>query len=447
MSWFRDKVVTPNLWHYLVVVITCFAYAFGFSLFGPPAYRSEALLAFKNRPMSNRQNLLGLISNPLPAYLDEAAIENKYDYGVLLYSRNLCRRALGDKFDQLYDPSQFSGLDDFYFKFMSQLAYNYDGEQKVIHLAYTYKDPELAAQFVNGYAQGLEDFMVEDAEQGYMSTILLSRLDAAKVQEQAALDEMTRISGEFDIPAIIEAPSEWIQTYADALQDSYKSESQTAALLAALKQLQDNRDRRDLLSEPQGAPDTTIIKDIVLGALRMRLALLNAGTETLAGTLPSDSPALQRLTEEQSFLTGYLREQYRKGIDVETSTVMLELQKYMVENYLYKARAAQTEARIAKLPGLEEAIRPALRRANVASATIKILEPMVEYTSIAEGRGLHPVQVIDYGVAPDRPFQPAWNSLLFLLPTALFLSTLWFALKAMLKSEIYTTNQTGEGTP
>jgi hypothetical protein len=142
-------------------------------------------------------------------------------------------------------------------------------------------------------------------------------------------------------------------------------------------------------------------------------------------------------------LTGYLEEQYRKGIDVETSTVLLELQKYMVESYLYKARAAEAESRLTKLPGLEAAIRPAMRRASVASAAIKILEPMAEYTSISEEHGLHPVQVIDYGISPVRPFQPAWNTLLYLLPTALFLSTLWFALTAMLRFETLKPVQEG----
>jgi hypothetical protein len=343
----------------------------------------------------------------------------------------------------LYDPSEYDGLDDFYFKFMSQLGYEYDGQRKVINLTYTYKDPELAAQFVNGYAQGLEDFMVDEAERSYMSPILMSRLDAARRQEEAAQEEIKRTASQFEVPAILEAPSEWIKTYSDALADSYKSETQTAALLAALKQLQRNRERRNLLSEPTGPPDTTIIQDLVLAALRIRLAMLSAGSETLADTLPPDSPSLRRLNEQKTFLTGYLEEQYRKGIDVETSTVLLELQKYMVESYLYKARAAEAESRLTKLPGLESAIRPAMRRASVASAAIKILEPMAEYTSISEEHGLHPVQVIDYGISPVRPFQPAWNTLLYLLPTALFLSTLWFALTAMLRFETLKPVQEG----
>jgi hypothetical protein len=380
-------------------------------------------------------NAAELRANPLPVFLDSVPVEDQYDYETLLYSVNLARRAMGDDFDKIYNPADYSSLNDFYSEFLSRLGYQFNGEEKVIKLTYAYKDADEAAKFVNGFAQGLEDFMAQAEERNYTTPILQNRLAAAREEESQALDELNRITTQYNVPDLIEAPREWIRSYADAMNQTYLSDAQMRSTLAALRQIRTNRERTNLLSEPTGTPDTTIIRDLVLAGLRLRYAILSATEKQLQGSITQDSPAAHRLESEKTFLENYLQQQYQRGFDVEVTTLLMKLQEYMVEDYLYKANAEAAHTRIEQLPGLEQKVRPLIRRVNVASAKVALLERITSYVSIGESYGIHPMKVIDTGIPALRPIQPAWNTLKYLLPAALFVCTIWFALVARMLQE------------
>ena len=426
-NYFQD-VIYPNWWRYLVIVVLCFAYAFGMSMTGPKWYRADALLAFKNREAQRQMDISRIAANPLPVFLAEEPIEQTYDLSTLVYSRNLADRVIGDRFDELYDPEEYDGVTDFYDKFMLQLGFNYDGETNTVTLSYTYKDPELAADFCNQYAVALEQFMNEAVQKHRASTIIRRRLEVAIENAKAADDEIARLSEEYGIPDLLEAPREWLSTYADALADSYISETETQAYTAALRQLRENRERRNLLSEPQGPPDTTLIKDVITAVLRIRLAMLNASIDLSGRSVVQDTPSLEAMIAEATEIRGMLSEQYNFGIDVEKQYLQLLLEQNMVENFLNRERVDTTYARLMELPELEAAIRPAIRDSNIASKTVSTLDKFLAMTEVGEEFGVHPIQVLDSAIVPVRPLQPAWNTLLYLLPTMLFISTLWFGL-------------------
>jgi len=395
---------------------------------GPRWYRAESTLAFKNRRITEHLNITRLTANPLPIFLEETPVEQQYDMGNLLYSVNMAERVIGDRFDELYDPEEYDGVMDFYEKFLMQLGYEYDGELNVLKLWYTYKDPELAKEFCNGFAYNLEQFLREIVEQSKLSTILEARLADARMEAGVAQTEVERISEIYDIPDLLEAPKEWVKAYAEALERSYRSDAETRALFAALAQIRENRERRNLLTEPGPAPDTTVIRDVILAGLRFRLAMVSAMLDVSAETTTPTSPVRQQLQSESDFLSEYIESQYAAGLDVESTTLFLTLQQKIVENYLYSARAETTYERIEQLPMLEAEVRPALRRANIANASVSTLEKMAALVGAGEEYGIDPIRVVDPAVAPMRPLQPAWKMLLYLIPTMLFLATLWFAL-------------------
>jgi len=435
MRAFWKDVIVPNRWRYLVVIAICFGYAFGITRSGPRYYRSEAVLAFKNRETAQAINAASGGNNPPIMVLDEVPIEDQYDYSVLLYSINLANRVLGDRFDQVYKPEDFDGLYDFYTKFLSLLGYEYDGDQKVIKLSFTYKDPKLAAEFVNRFGRGLEDYMQEAVERSYMTPVLRTRLAEAQREAADAESLMRKIAEEYKVPDLLKAPAEWAKAYADAVERTIKSDVQVESTLAALRQVQKNKEKRNLLKEPEGTPDSTIIRDVVLAALRLKYATLNIMDSEGSETLAPGSPGMNLIKAEKSYLEKYIEQQYRKGYDAETTTLQMRLQKYMVQNYLRKARAKETYKRLEELPRLEREVRPTIRHANVATATVVALERMSSFTEIGESYGVHPIKVVDNGIPPDKPIEPAWRILSHLAPTALFLSTLWFALIAIMVRE------------
>lgn len=423
---FLEKIVYANRWRYLVVIALCFIYSFGISLAGPKWYRADAVLAFKNRAVQSEINLSRLMVNPLPLFLEEEPIEQQYDLTNLIYSRNLADRVIGERFDELYDPEEYDSITDFYEKFMLKLGFNYDGELNIITLSYTYKDPELAAQFCNDYALALEQFMIEVVQKHRASTVIRRRLEEALEEARLAEIEIAAISGEYNVTDLLQTPKHWLISYAEALERSYLSEAQIQSLLAALSQLRENRNRRNLLSEPQGAPDTTIIKDIITAGLRFRLAMINTMIDISVESLTEDSSALEQLRSESGWIQDYLSEQYLMGIEVESETVLLALNENILKNYLHQARVEMTYNRLMELPGLEADIRPAIRRHNLANATVSTLDKLLAMTEVGEEYGVHPIQVIDHAMVPIKPIQPAWNQLQYLIPTMLFISTLWF---------------------
>lgn len=427
MRLFIANVIYPNLWRYLFVIIACFAYAFGLSLSGPRLYRSEAVLAFKNRTEPEKINWARLIKNPLPIYLEEIPIETQYDIPSILYSINLANRAIGDDFNNLYDPEVYDGLYDFYDKFLSQLGYEYDGERNVLKLNYTYKDPEKAAMFLNGFAQGLEDFMVDVVSQSYISPIIRYRISELKQEASKTEEQLKSLMHYYDIPDILKAPPEWVKTYLKAKERAYKSEIKVSAASAALKQITANQNRRNLLKDPKPPPDTTIIQDLVLSALRIRYALIYAKLASLEHYAVPDIPTVKGIESEQAFIKDYIEKQYSFGIDIEKNKLFIDLNRYLVEKILYEKITDEAYSYLEKLPSLEAEIRPVIRRANYTAAAIAILERHASFLETSEEYGIHPVKVIDAGIPALRPIQPAWRTLALLLPTILFLATLWFA--------------------
>jgi len=432
---FWRRVIGPNLLQYAAVIAACFAYAFGLSLTGPTWYRSEAVLAFKNRRNAEQIDVTRLSQNPLPVSLEEIPVEQQYEMGNLLYSINMANRVIGDRLEELYDPEEYDSLTDFYEKFLMQLEYDYDGDENVLRLAYTYKDPQMASEFCNEFAVALEQFLAEIVGRTRISPILKARATEAREEARVAEAEMNRIADLYDIPDLIEAPREWVKTYTRAQERSYISEAEMQSVLAALMQVRENRRRRNLLEEPGGTPDTTIIQDLILAALRYRLAMANAVLDVSGESVVPQSPARERLRTESAAISRYLEEQYRLGLDVESTTLLLKLQEHIVENYLYEARAETTYARIEQLPRLEAEIRPAIRAVNVANATVSTLERLSAWAEIGEEYGIDPLRTIDPALVPEKPIQPAWRILAYLLPTMLFLSTLWFSLAGRIIDE------------
>jgi phage gp36-like protein len=433
---FWRRVIGPNLLRYAAVIAACLAYAFGLSLSGPTWYRSEAVLAFKNRTNAEQIDITRLSEQPLPVSLQETPIEQQYEMGNLLYSKNIANRVIGDRLEELYDPEEYDSLTDFYDKFLMQLDYDYDGDENVLRLGYTYKDPQMAAEFCNEFADALEQFLAEMVGQTRISSILKGRADEARGEARVADADMNRIADLYGIPDLIEAPREWVKTYTHALERSYISEAELQSVLAALMQVRENRRSRNLLEEPAGTPDTTIIQDLILAVLRYRLAMVNAVLDVSAESASPQSPARERLRSESAAISGYLEEQYRLGLDVESTTLLLKLQEHIVENYLYEARAEATYARLEQLPRLEAEIRPAIRAVNVANATVSTLENLSAWAEIGEEYGIDPLRTIDPALVPEKPIQPAWRILAYLLPTMLFLSTLWFSVTARIIDEI-----------
>ena len=433
---FWRRVVLPNRWRYLIVIAACFVYAFGLAYTQPRWYKAEATLVFKNRTMSEQLDATRLSTNPLPIFLEEAPIEQTYDLTNLIYSINLAKRVIGDRFDELYDPAEFNGLIDFYEKFLMQAGFEYDGDKNVVRLSYTWKDPELAAEFCNAFADRLEDFMYEQVQKTYVSPMLRARLESAREDAKVAEEEVKRISELYGVPDLLESPKEWIKTYAESVARSYKSEAEVKSILAALRQIRETKRQRNLLEdEPRGAPDTTISKDLITAGLRFRLSLLKAISNVSSETAVEGTPARERIASEIAAIEDYLSKQYTYGIDVESKSLLIMLQEKMVENYLYQARADATYSRLESLPMLEKEVRPSIRAANVANGTVAALERLSSLVEVGEEYGIHPIRVIDPAVAPEKPIPMGWNTLMYVLPTMLFLATLWFALTVRLVEE------------
>lgn len=411
-----------------MVIVLCFIYVFTLSFTGPKWYKAEAVLAFKNREVQRQMDLSRLMANPLPVFLEEEPVEQQYELSSLVYSRNLADRVIGDRFDELYDPEEYESLIDFYDKFMLQLGFNYDGETNTISLSYTYKDPELAAQFCNEYAVALEQFMNEAVQKHRASTLIRRRLEDAIEEARVAEEEIARLSEEYGVPNLLETPKEWLIAYADALVSSYINEAETQAYMAALRQLRENQERRNLLSEPQGPPDTTLVKDIITASLRFRLAMLNTAIDVSAESMAEESETLTAMIFEAREIENYLAGQYNFGIDVEKQYLILALNENLIKNYLHRERLDFTYSRLMELPGLEAEIRPVIRDANLATVTVSTLDKFLAMTEVGEEFGVHPIQVIDRAVVPVRPIEPAWKLLMHLVPTMLFISTLWFGI-------------------
>ncbi len=425
---FWRRVVIPNRWGYFIVTVACVGYVLTFWFTSPRWYKAEALLAFKNRKISEQLNVSRLASNPLPIILDEAPVEQAYELSNIIYSNNMVDRVVGDRFDEIYGSGEYDSLEDYYFKFLGNLSYEYDGEQNVIRLAYTYKDPELAADFCNQFAYGLEDFMIEIVESSHMSPKLRNLLAGAQAEADAAEAELFRISDLYEIPNLIESPKEWVNAYATALERSYSTEAKMRAALAILRQIRENRNRVNLLADQSTPPDTNIARDLVLAGMRFRLALINAAIGISEEGLTPTNPTRQRFEAEAAFLEDSLSELYLTGLDIESRTYLMQLQEMIVRNYLYEVRAEAMYSRLESLPRLEAEIRPVVRSANVANATANTLDRIISLIEIGEEYGVHPIMMIDTAITPERPVITIWKNLGYLLPTMLFMTTLWFAL-------------------
>ncbi len=428
VSEFLKRVIMPNRWRYLIVIAACLVYVFSQTIFGPKWYRAEATLALKNRPGRAHYSLTRTKVNPLPVFFEEEPIEEQYELVPMIYSVNMANRVLGDEFEEIYESGDYTDLSEFYYRFLSQLGFEYDGDRNIIHLSYIYKDPEQAAKFCNRFADSLEEFMQEIVERSYVSPMLRRRLVIASERADEAEAELHRIAEAYGVPDLMIQPLEWGEAYYEALVRAMYSEVRLQSAIIALRQVRENRERRNLLTEPAGAPDRTIIQDIVLSGLRFRLSMLSTAIALSDEILPEDSGTRLKLTSESEFIREYLEHWYRQGLDVETRTLTMRLQVFMAENYLYKQRAGATYDKLAQLPRLEKEIRPSLRSANLQRAVAFTLDKMASLMEIAEGYGIDPIRLIDRAVPPEKPQQPAWKMLGYLLPTALFMSTLWFAL-------------------
>jgi len=447
MSSFYRRVIFPNRWRYAAVVAACLVYSFGLALLQPPWYKAEATLAFKNRSMSEQLADTRMSSNPLAIFLEEAPIEQTYELANFVYSVNMANRVIGDRFDELYDPAEYDGLIDFYSKFLEGLGFEYDGELNVVKLSYTYDDPELAAEFCNGFATGLEDFMMERVESTQLSPMLRARLITAREDAIVAEDEVHRVADLYGIPDLLQTPRGWMKSYAEAQERSYKSEAEMRMVLAALKTIREQGSQRDLLKEvPSGVPDTTIMQDLLLGALRFRLALLKAVSNVSGETVAEGSAVESQLAEEIGFLEEYLTEQYRYGLDVEEESLLVMLDETIIKNYLNQAHADMTYERLESLPSLEAEVRPVIRASNVATGTVATIERLLSMVEIGEEHGMEPVKVIDAAEVPYKPLILGWGTLAHVLPTMLFLATLWFALAVRLidETELEVEAETGE---
>jgi len=428
-------VIVPNRWRYVVIVIVCIVYAFWQALTGPTWYRAEAVLAFKNRDTKEQLNLTRITSNPLPVILDEAPVEQAYELTNIIYSVNMANRVLGDRMEEIYNAGDYNGVTDFYVKFLSQLGYEYDGDSNIVNLTYTYRDPELAAEFCNAFALNLEEFMIEVVERTHVSGRLRSRLDTARIEAGVAEEEVRRIAELYGVPNLIEGPKEWVQAYAQAVERSYSSETKLRAILGALMQIRENRNRRNLLAEPTVPPDTTIIQDAIIAGLRLRLAMVNASMDLIEETEVPGGTARAKLEDESAFLRNLIGQQYESGIEVETRTLMMQLDEQIVKNYLHEARAEVTYERLSSLPSLEAEIRPYIRTANVANATVASLERITALLEIGEGYGVHPIMVIESAEAPEKPIMPVWNTLMHMVPIMLLVGTIWFAFTTVMIEE------------
>jgi hypothetical protein len=270
--------------------------------------------------------------------------------------------------------------------------------------------------------------MNEAVQKHRLSTIIRGRLDGAMEDARVAEDEIARISEKYNVPDLLAAPGEWYRSYADALAQDYVSEGETQSYIAALQQLRENSERRNLLSEPQGPPDTTLINDVITTALRFRLAMLNTSIDLSEMSAAPDTPSIDAMIAEARGIREYLTGQYNLGLGSEQQYLQLKLDENIIQGYLNRERVDTTYARLMNLPALEAEIRPAIRDSGIATRTVSTLDKLLAMTEVGEEYGVHPIQVIDNAVVPIRPLQPAWNMLMYILPTMLFISTLWFGM-------------------
>ena len=432
---FYRSVVYPNRWKYLALIAVCFLYVFGLSIVGPKSYTADATLVFKNLSDAEYFDKDRPSNLPLPIFVDETPIETQYDYSELFYSIYMAQQAIGDRFDEIYDPEEFDGVLDFYETFLTQAGFEYDGETKTLRISFTYKDPELAAEFCNGMAKGLENYLIKSVQAGTFTYALRQRIAQARIEAENADKELLALSQKYEIPDLLEAPKEWVAEYGDARRESAQSEIKLESALAAVNQIRSARERRNLLVEPESPPDTTIIQDIILAALRFKLALLKSAYTISGEAVPPESPQREQLASDIAYISQYIEGLYKSGLDVEENALILEFEKFFVEDYINSRRVEAAFEKISDLPEIEKVIRPVVRKSNSANATVITLEKLENYTVIGEEYENIPLLVVDYASPPENPNQPAWNTLAYLLPTALFLATLWFMLAERIRRE------------
>jgi hypothetical protein len=174
--------------------------------------------------------------------------------------------------------------------------------------------------------------------------------------------------------------------------------------------------------------------------------MLNASIDLSRENLEPDSPSLTAMMSEAESIRDYLSEQYIFGIDTEEQWLRVALGESMMENYLSNQRVDFTYSRLMELPALEAEIRPAIRDSNVATVTVATLDKFLAMTEVGEEYGVHPIQVIDSAVVPIRAIEPAWNQLLYLVPTMLFVSTLWFGIVHVFFREAGKNREEKSGT-
>lgn len=426
---FINNLIVRHWRKYAVVALVCLVYSFGIPLTGPKAYKAEAVLVFKERDDLSYFEDQRIAGQPVPIFIDETPFESQYDYDGIVYSNSIAREAIGDHFTELFDPKKYTGELDFYENFVSLLGYSYDGDYKTITLTYTYKDPELAAEFCNGFAYGLQNYVQRAVVLGSVSRLLETELARSREESEAAQEEMTRLASEYQIPDIIASPSEWLKNYAEAREQQALSQVKMQAALEAIHVLRQQRNRRDLLNAPESAPDTNILQDLILAGMRLRLDLMKVSLDLASEGVPPDSDTRTRLTTEINFLQNYLENQYKLGLDVEVNEVSLEFQKYHVEDFVQRERVEETYEKIARIPELERAIRPAIRRANLATSKVYLFEKLLNYFKIGEDYENIPLMVIDEAVVPYKPVITGWKTLGYLLPTMLFMCSIWIGLK------------------
>jgi hypothetical protein len=392
-------------------------------------YRAETELAFKSTESPLKLNLLDLLENQIPLFLEDEIFYVTYDMPSVLSSETLARRVLerNNLKERLYDPEKDGNYEVWFEDFREHLGFDIHEETNSVTIACTAKTPELATEITQVFADEFER---------YFSTLYwkLSTADAIQKVVDRHTEELAQVNvaineilaGEKRVAAKRSVAQD-VRDYLIAERARIISRARALGYERALERVEEEL---ALARSGEGfIMPREALGDYVLAFLKgvyYQESLVLAELET---DFASDHPEVEFWRRAMAVTHKLIERASGGAVQITYNSLKMRAVEAKARYEVCSERADALREKVASLPGFETDVTWYLRMKKYLELAVLFWGKRLEMQRMGEEFADDPFIVIDGPIVPESPYYPILDVWAYAFPVLLIVGSMVFLLR------------------
>jgi hypothetical protein len=398
-------------------------------------YKAETILAFKSTSYPVSFDLLDLLDNRVPLFIEDEIYSLTFDMPSVLTSVTVAEKVLDRDGlrERLYDPEEDEDYSEWLDQFRAHLKFKISQDFDTITIAYTAETPELAEEITRIYAEEFE---------GYFSRLYwhLSLADAIQVVVDRHVNEINELAAIVNAakveeirPAVKKSATKDVDKYLLAEKAKLIARAQVLGYELALERIDEE------LGKARGGESFEMpreaLRDYVLTYLKAVYYVESQRVTELETEVTPDYPELRFWNEARGVTSGLIERASGGALNISYNSIVVRAIEAKARFDFWTERAKQLEIKVAEIPQFEYDVTWALRKMKFLEIALYYWEKHLAMQRMGEDFADDPFVVLDDPIVPETAYYPIIDMWVYAFPVLLTIGTMMFLLRTKIEDE------------